>query len=112
MKETKETVEGKGLKCEIIVKEKGLPEFKVIDYSDPENISFIYEKGDIIKPDVVNEQYAILLLNTKGEEANKWKSHYATNFIIYKKICSFDRMSYMTLKETREALNKDLAGIE
>lgn len=112
MKETKETVEAKGLKCEVIKTEKGLPEFKVIDYTDPENISFTYEKGDIIKPDVVNEQYAILLLNTKGEEANKWKSHYATNFIIYKKICSFDRMSYMTLKETREALNKDLAGIE
>lgn len=108
----RETVEAKGLKCEIIVTEKGLPEFKVIDYTDPENISFTYEKGDIIKPDVVNEHYASLLLNTKGEEANKWKSHYATNFIIYKKICSFDRMSYMTLKETREALNKDLAGIE
>lgn len=104
----KDTVTAKGIKCEIIKTEKGLPEFKVIDYTDPENVIFRYEKGDIIKPDIVNDYYALLLLDTEGEEANEWKNHYATNFIMYKKICSFDRMSYTTLKETREALNKDL----
>lgn len=107
----KETVESKGLKCEIIQNEKGLPEFKVIDYSDPENVIFKYEKGDIIKPDVTNKEYSELLMSMEGEDMVKWKSYFITTAVVYEIIRQLDNMSYNTLKEVREGLNKKLNGV-
>lgn len=108
----KETVEAKGLKCEIIVNEKGLPLFKVVDYSNPENVIFKYEKGDIIQPDVTNREYSELLMSMKGEDIVKWKSYYITTAVVYEVIRQLENMSYNTLKEVREGLNKKLFTME
>lgn len=107
----KETVTAKGIKCEISKTEKGLPEFKVIDYSDPENVIFKYEKGDIIKPDVTNKEYSELLMSMEGEDMVKWKNYYITTAVVYEIIRQLDNMSYNTLKEVREGLNKKLNGV-
>lgn len=107
----KETVTAKGIKCQIIKTEKGLPEFKVIDYSDPENVIFKYEKGDIIKPDVTNKEYSELLMSMEGEDIVKWKSYYITTAVVYEIIRQLENMSYNTLKEVREGLNKKLNGV-
>lgn len=107
----KNTVEAKGLKCEIIKTEKGLPEFKLIDYSDPENVIFKYERGDIIKPDVTNKEYSELLMSMEGEDMVKWKSYYITTAVVYEVIRQLENMSYNTLKEVREGLNKKLNGV-
>lgn len=104
----KDTVTAKALKCEIIKTEKGLPEFKVIDYTDPENISFTYEKGDIIKPDVVNDTYINLMLNV--EQYKQCKSELLTSVMVYRIVERLDYISANTLKEVREGLNRKLQG--
>lgn len=104
----KDTVTAKELKCEIIKTEKGLPEFKVIDYTDPENISFTYEKGDIIKPDVVNDTYINLMLNV--EQYKQCKSELLTSVMVYRIVERLDYISANTLKEVREGLNRKLQG--
>lgn len=104
-----EIVIAKGLKCAVRVEGNGLPSFKVLDYTDKDNIDFTYYPGNIIEPDVTNDTYASLLMEIKeNEDAKKWQSRYITNYVMYKKICSYDRMSYNTLKELREAFNNEL----
>ena len=100
-----------GIDCTCIVNENGLPDFEVVGYTDKDNISFRYEKGDILKPDINNNAYCELLMSVEGEEAAKWKSRLMTSFIIYATIERLDNMSFMTLKEVREGLNKRLQSL-
>lgn len=113
-KKGKTLFSAKGIDCKCILNDGDgiLPSFEVVGYTNPDNVIFKYEKGDIITPSVLNEEYALLLLDVEGEEADEWKLTYINSVVIYKKICNFDRMSYTTLKEVREALDKELAGIK
>lgn len=108
----KETVTAKGIKCQIIQNKNGLPLFRVVDYSDPENVIFKYEKGDIIKPDVTNKEYSELLMSMEGEDIVKWKNYFITTAVVYEVIRQLDNMSYNTLKEVREGLNNKLFTME
>lgn len=102
----------RGIECKCIENDKGLPSFEVIGYTDNDNISFRYQKGDIIEPDILNMEYAELLLEVKGEQADEWKTEYITSSTVYGIIVRLDNMSFITLKEIREGFNKRLRGID
>ena len=111
-KKGKTLFSAKGIDCKCILNDGDgiLPSFEVVGYTNPDNVIFKYEKGDIIKPDVTNKEYSELLMSMEGEDIVKWKNYFITTAVVYEIIRQLDNMSYNTLKEVREGLNKKLQG--